>query len=78
MPPIKIGSLVTCMDDSGFPSGVTTPVKGHTYTVRELLTSGGKSCLRLREITNPPQKHLQGTVECSFKVSRFKLKTGNR
>jgi len=76
MAAIKVGSSVLCIDDSGFAPthGETMPVAQHTYTVRQILTSGAQKCFRLREIVNAPALYApEGSpaVECSFRANRF-------
>ncbi len=78
MPNIKVGSRVTCVDDTGFATsyGEKLPVKGRTYMVRNILTSNSVTCLRLVEIVNAPAAYAQGTTECSFRANRFVIKRG--
>lgn len=75
---IKVGTKVVCIDDSAFAPayGEILPVKGRVYTIREILTSNGQSCFRLREIVNKPMLYTRGLVECSFRASRFEIKQG--
>lgn len=70
---IKVGAKVICIDDAGFglQYGERVPVRGAVYTVRDILTSNGQKCYRLREIINQAQMYAQGLMECSFKATRF-------
>lgn len=70
MAQFKVGQRITCINGAGFarPYGEQVPVVGQTYTVRQV----EGSCVRLKEIINPPHEYVSGTMECSFKASRFK------
>lgn len=74
----KIGQKVVCINSKPdpnrlVPQGFVFPVKGKTYTVREVvpsLTHSGVIGLLLEEIKNP--SHPKFNVELSYDSSRFK------
>lgn len=79
----RVGQLVVCVRDDGFPNketmrqrGAEFPVRGRIYTMRDLYASdrGGLLCCRLVEITNPTLSVLCGCygAEPGFSVSRFR------
>ena len=78
------GQKVVCINDT-FPSFIRAlykqlPVKGNTYTIREVflgrekIVKGGESAtvgLLLTELTNPPDPFHQGQQELGFTSERF-------
>ena len=80
------GQKVVCIND-GFPSIVKAiykalPVKGKTYTIREVflgrekIVKGGESAtvgLLLEELHNPPDPFHAGQQELGFSSERFAL-----
>lgn len=78
------GQRVVCINDT-FPDFVKAiyrelPVKGNTYTIREVflgrekVVRGGDSAtvgLLLQELTNPPDPFHQGQQELGFTSERF-------
>lgn len=74
MAAFKQGQKVICTDVSGMtpPYGEAVPVEGRTYTIRNVVNT----CVRLSEIRNVPNEYREGTMECLFRESRFKRKTG--
>jgi len=78
------GQKVVCINDS-FPLSIRAlyrqlPVKGLTYTIREVflgrekIVKGGDSAtvgLLLHELTNPPDPFHQGQQELGFSSERF-------
>ncbi len=78
------GQKVVCINDTfnGFVKAVYTqlPVKGATYTIREVflgrekIVKGGDSAtvgLLLNELTNPPDPFHVGKQELGFSSERF-------
>lgn len=76
MSSFRVGMLVVCVDDGGFPSHAqrcALPVKGRIYTIRgidpldpELLS------VFVEEIVNPHRFYSQGFKEPSFHHRRFR------
>lgn len=68
----EVGELVECVDDKftthRLLPGVSLPVRGGVYTVREVELNG----IYLREITNPNYHFFQGFCEPGFLASRFR------
>ncbi|MEI6051958.1 MAG: hypothetical protein WCQ44_04595 [Opitutaceae bacterium] len=78
------GQKVVCINDT-FSSFIRAlykqlPVKGNTYTIREVflgrekIVKGGESAtvgLLLSELTNPPEPFHQGQQELGFTSERF-------
>jgi len=77
--PLKVGQQMVCIDDSGFakPYGEIVPILNGVYTIRDILHYPAGVCLRFNEIVNSVHKYDNATAECSFKQSRFKVKTGH-
>lgn len=65
-----VGQKVVCIDDSNIEIiyGEVTPVKGETYTVREIYDN---DCVRLLEVVNKPYPYSAGFMECAFLMKRF-------
>lgn len=74
----EIDSKVVCVDDK-FPEGIhdyynALPVKGHIYTVRDLVSGQGfdlspQLTVLLHELVNRPNNH---GIEPGFKCERFR------
>lgn len=69
----KIGEKVVCIDDSKVSYyGIIFPKKGNEYTVRGFYSYNGKTGIYLEEIKNKKYDYVNGLMEPSFLVSRFR------
>ncbi len=71
---MQIGSIVECIRDDFETDGyknVCFPVKGKTYTVREIQEDEGVNIM-LEEIINPKMLYLNGYGEVYFDAEAFR------
>jgi len=68
---MDIGSLVECIETFEYEEGLTYPVKGSYYVVRDILALNGGIGLHLEEIRNPTKMYSDGT-EKAFDIKGFK------
>jgi hypothetical protein len=71
-----VGQSIVCIDDRdqrpGWTGPVVYPVKGQTYTIREISTEGGPCGFRLEEILNEKLRGPYGLFEPRFNPRRFR------
>jgi hypothetical protein len=76
----KPGMKAVCVDDrfdrSYFNTTDVYPIKGRTYTVRDVMIEDGDVGLRLVEIVNAPRA-VQGYVESAFIATGFRPLLGD-
>jgi hypothetical protein len=78
-----VGQLVQCVESFQSVPGITVPLKGRIYTIREILTEGSESGFRLFEIVNAPYRcwaPIRGVVteEVVFVADHFRPLSDDR
>jgi hypothetical protein len=69
------GCAVVCVDDYFKDSesrGEIFPIKGQTYTIRDVPVFNGDRYLWLDEIRNDPDDYAEGVFEYAFHPARFR------
>lgn len=74
---MKVGTLVTCVDDKFSAEQLSklskTPTEGDYYTIRDIVEypKYNRIGVRLEEISNPPIEMEDGMHEPTFNIFRF-------